>query len=101
MVRALRQWRGSAQGREIAGKLADGVFAAELTKASAIEHYSIVKSAAQEYGRSPDAARLELDEPFPDWLLNGELAGDVPVGSIGFRQSIFEQIRQTNPTVRE
>ncbi|KAB1642151.1 NtaA/DmoA family FMN-dependent monooxygenase [Gulosibacter chungangensis] len=138
---------GSGPGRQIAGKLADGVFAAEITKESAIQHYREVKEAAIEYGRAPqdvkilpgllvtlgsteeeakrridelydsspasyslgwlsrtigyDASTLPLDEPFPDWLLNSELDANSRLGSVGFRQSIFEQIRQTKPTVRE
>lgn len=138
---------GSGPGRTIAGKVADGVFAAEITKESAIEHYGRVKDAAVEFGRSRDqvkilpgllvtlgsteaeakrriddlydaspasyslawlsrtigydAATLPLDEPFPEWLLDSELESDNRVGSVGFRQSIFEQIRQTRPTVRE
>lgn len=138
---------GSPQGRELAGRVADGVFAAELTKEGAIEHYREVKAHAERFGRSRDDVKilpgllltlgsteeearrrsdelhelgpleystqwlsqsigfdvstLELDEPFPDALLDGDIDPTTFAGSIGFRQSIFERIRQTRPTVRE
>ncbi|GAA3680996.1 LLM class flavin-dependent oxidoreductase [Arthrobacter ginkgonis] len=138
---------GSPQGRELAGRLADGVFAAELTKEGAIEHYNEVKRHAAAFSRNPgsvkilpgllltlgsteeeakrrtdelhdagpsaysvqwlsqsigfDASQLELDEKFPEEVLNAPIDTATFTGSIGFRQSIFEQIRQTNPTVRE
>ncbi|QRI78039.1 MULTISPECIES: NtaA/DmoA family FMN-dependent monooxygenase [Rhodococcus] len=48
-----------------------------------------------------DVAKLELDEKFPDDVLRGPVDTDLFQGSIGFRESILEQIRQTQPTVRE
>lgn len=48
-----------------------------------------------------DVSALELDEPFPDEVLRGPADPDIFTGSIGFRESILEQIRQTRPTVRE
>src|SRR5690606_753480 len=47
-----------------------------------------------------DVTTLELDEPFPDEVINGPVS-ETFQGSIGFRESILEQIRQTRPTVRE
>ncbi len=47
-----------------------------------------------------DVTTLELDEPFPDEVINGPIS-ETFQGSIGFRESILEQIRQTRPTVRE
>jgi len=49
---------GSPQGRELAGRAAEGVFAAELTKNQAIEHYRLVKSFARSNGRSPDEIKI-------------------------------------------
>lgn len=49
---------GSPQGRELAGRLAEGVFAAELTKDLAVEHYRLVKGIARSHGRSPDDVRI-------------------------------------------
>ncbi|WP_116953674.1 LLM class flavin-dependent oxidoreductase, partial [Jiangella endophytica] len=141
----LLQAGGSVKGRRLAGRYADGVFAAELTKAGAIEHYDEVKRYAAEAGRSPatvkilpglllslgsteeeakrrsdelhdlgpaaysvqwlsqaigyDASHLDLDEGFPDEVLEAALDPKVAGGSIGFRQSIVKQIRATNPTV--
>jgi FMN-dependent oxidoreductase (nitrilotriacetate monooxygenase family) len=138
---------GSPEGRALAGRVADGVFAAELTKEGAIEHYREVKQHALAAGRSADAVKilpgllltlgsteeearrrsdelhdlgpasysaqwlsqsigydvltLELDEPFPAELLDAPVDHATFRGSIGFRQSIFERIRQTRPTVRE
>ena len=138
---------GSPQGRELAGRVADGVFAAELTKEGAIGHYREVKAHARSFGRSPedvkivpgllltlgsteeearrrsdelhdlgpieysvqwlsqsigfDASVLDLDEPFPEEVLSASIDPTTFQGSIGFRQSIFERIRQTRPTVRE
>ncbi|MGW0178090.1 LLM class flavin-dependent oxidoreductase [Nocardia sp. NPDC003345] len=48
-----------------------------------------------------DVSALDLDEPFPDAVLRGPADPDLFTGSIGFRESILEQIRQTRPTVRE
>lgn len=45
---------GSPQGRELAGRVADGVFAAELTLEKAVEHYRLVKRLAVQSGRSAD-----------------------------------------------
>lgn len=49
---------GSPQGRELAGRAAEGVFAAELTKNQAIEHYRLVKGFARNNGRSPDDIKI-------------------------------------------
>jgi FMN-dependent oxidoreductase (nitrilotriacetate monooxygenase family) len=48
-----------------------------------------------------DASALSLDEPFPEDVLRQALDPAFAGGSIGFRQSIVGQIRQTRPTVRE
>lgn len=48
----LVQAGGSPQGRELAGRAADGVFTAELTLDAGIEHYELVKNTAVRYGRS-------------------------------------------------
>lgn len=48
-----------------------------------------------------DVSTLDLDEPFPDEVLRGPADPEIFAGSIGFRESILEQIRQTRPTVRE
>lgn len=48
-----------------------------------------------------DVTTLELDEPFPAEVLRGPADPEIFTGSIGFRESILEQIRQTRPTVRE
>ncbi|MER9934231.1 NtaA/DmoA family FMN-dependent monooxygenase [Mesorhizobium sp. M0088] len=49
---------GSPQGRALAGRVAEGVFAAELTKNQAIEHYRLVKGFALDNGRSPDDIKI-------------------------------------------
>ncbi len=49
---------GSPQGRELAGRVAEGVFAAELTKSQAIEHYRLVKTYARGNVRSPDDIKI-------------------------------------------
>jgi FMN-dependent oxidoreductase (nitrilotriacetate monooxygenase family) len=49
---------GSPQGRALAGRAAEGVFAAELTKTQAIEHYRLVKGFARDHGRSPDDIKI-------------------------------------------
>lgn len=49
---------GSPQGRALAGRAAEGVFAAELTKSQAIEHYRLVKGFARSNGRSPDNIKI-------------------------------------------
>lgn len=54
----LLQAGGSPKGRALAGRAAEGVFAAELTKDTAIEHYRLVKGLARDNGRSPDAVRI-------------------------------------------
>ncbi len=143
----LFQAGGSAKGRALAGRVAEGVFAAELTRDKAIEHYRLVKGLAHAAGRSPDdvkilpglllslgsteeearrrsdalhdrgpasyslgwlsqaigydAAKLELDEPFPEDVLAAPVDLQTFTGSVGFRESIVAQIRRTNPTVRE
>lgn len=43
---------GSPQGRDLAARIADGVFAVELTPEPAREHYRQVKRAAERHGRS-------------------------------------------------
>ncbi|MYU11098.1 NtaA/DmoA family FMN-dependent monooxygenase [Streptomyces sp. SID8361] len=48
----LLQAGGSPQGRELAGRAANGVFTAELTLDAGIEHYELVKKAAVRHGRS-------------------------------------------------
>jgi len=48
-----------------------------------------------------DASALPLDEPFPEDVLRQALDPAFAGGSIGFRQSIVNQIRETGPTVRE
>jgi alkanesulfonate monooxygenase SsuD/methylene tetrahydromethanopterin reductase-like flavin-dependent oxidoreductase (luciferase family)/alkylation response protein AidB-like acyl-CoA dehydrogenase len=47
----LLQAGGSPQGRELAGRSADGVFTAELTLDAGIEHYELVKQTATRRGR--------------------------------------------------
>jgi alkanesulfonate monooxygenase SsuD/methylene tetrahydromethanopterin reductase-like flavin-dependent oxidoreductase (luciferase family) len=54
----LLQAGGSPKGRALAGRVAEGVFAAELTKDKAIEHYRLVKRYARDSGRSPDAVKI-------------------------------------------
>lgn len=49
---------GSPKGRELAGRAAEGVFAAELTRSQAIEHYRLVKGFARSNGRSPDTIKI-------------------------------------------
>ncbi|GGO22753.1 nitrilotriacetate monooxygenase component A [Microbispora rosea subsp. aerata] len=143
----LLQAGGSPKGRVLAGRRAEGVFAAELTKEGAIKHYREVKRHAIEAGRSPDSVKilpglllslgsteeearrrsdelhdlgpasysvqwlsqaigydvstLDLDEKFPEEVLAAIVDPASSGGSIGFRQSIYEQIRKTDPTVRE
>jgi len=54
----LVQAGGSAAGRQLAGRLADAVFSAELTKESALTHYAEVKRYARQAGRDPDAVKI-------------------------------------------
>ncbi|MEV8517330.1 NtaA/DmoA family FMN-dependent monooxygenase [Dactylosporangium sp. NPDC051484] len=54
----LLQAGGSPKGRALAGRVAEGVFAAELTKQKAIEHYRLVKRLASDNGRSPDDVKI-------------------------------------------
>ncbi|GAB3045810.1 NtaA/DmoA family FMN-dependent monooxygenase [Sediminivirga luteola] len=54
----LFQAGGSPQGRALAGRLADGVFTAELTTETAVPHYQLVKDAAQQYGRTRDEVKI-------------------------------------------
>ncbi|MFT4397053.1 NtaA/DmoA family FMN-dependent monooxygenase [Gordonia lacunae] len=54
----LFQAGGSARGRALAGRVAEGVFAAELTRDKAIEHYRLVKRLARSSGRSPDDVKI-------------------------------------------
>ncbi|MFC8529837.1 NtaA/DmoA family FMN-dependent monooxygenase [Nocardia sp. NPDC057227] len=48
-----------------------------------------------------DVSALDLDEPFPPEVLRAPADPEFFTGSIGFRESILEQIGQTRPTVRE
>ena len=54
----LVQAGGSPGGRALAGRVAEGVFAAELTKDTAIEHYRLVKRLAHGHGRAPDEVKI-------------------------------------------
>lgn len=54
----LLQAGGSAKGRELAGRVAEGVFAAELTRDQAVEHYRLVKRYARQHGRSVDDVKI-------------------------------------------
>ncbi|NDK89105.1 NtaA/DmoA family FMN-dependent monooxygenase [Gordonia desulfuricans] len=54
----LFQAGGSAKGRELAARVAEGVFAAELTRAGAVDHYRLVKRRAVAHGRSPDDIKI-------------------------------------------
>lgn len=54
----LLQAGGSPKGRGLAGRAAEGVFSAELTKDGAIEHYRQIKGYAVEHGRSPDDVKI-------------------------------------------
>jgi FMN-dependent oxidoreductase (nitrilotriacetate monooxygenase family) len=54
----LLQAGGSPKGRALAGRVAEGVFAAELTKGQAVEHYRLVKRLARQNGRSSDEVKI-------------------------------------------
>lgn len=54
----LVQAGGSDQGRALAGRRADAVFAAELTKEGAIAHYGEVKRHAVAAGRAPESVKI-------------------------------------------
>lgn len=54
----LVQAGGSPQGRDLAGRVADAVFSAELDLEAGIEHYRYVKDVAAAHGRGPDAVRI-------------------------------------------
>lgn len=54
----LIQAGGSPQGRRLAGRVADGVFSAELTKRAAIDHYREVKEHAAQAGRSAGDVKI-------------------------------------------
>jgi FMN-dependent oxidoreductase (nitrilotriacetate monooxygenase family) len=54
----LFQAGGSPKGRALAGRAAEGVFAAELTRDQAIEHYQLVKGLAADHRRSPDDVKI-------------------------------------------
>jgi FMN-dependent oxidoreductase (nitrilotriacetate monooxygenase family) len=54
----LFQAGGSPKGRALAGRAAEGVFAAELTRDQAIEHYRLVKRLAVDAGRSRDDVKI-------------------------------------------
>ncbi|GGL19498.1 LLM class flavin-dependent oxidoreductase [Nocardia jinanensis] len=62
---------------------------------------SVYSAAWLSHAIGVDVGALNLDEPFPDDVLRGPADPDIFTGSIGFRESILEQIRQTRPTVRE
>jgi FMN-dependent oxidoreductase (nitrilotriacetate monooxygenase family) len=49
---------GSPQGRDLAARIAEGVFAVELTPGPAREHARAVKDAAARYGRDPESVRI-------------------------------------------
>lgn len=54
----LVQAGGSPQGRDLAGRVADAVFSAELDLDAGIEHYRYVKDVAVAHGRGRDAVRI-------------------------------------------
>ncbi|GAA4396365.1 NtaA/DmoA family FMN-dependent monooxygenase [Tsukamurella soli] len=54
----LFQAGGSPKGRALAGRIAEGVFAAELTREQAVEHYRLVKRLAAGSGRTPDDVKI-------------------------------------------
>lgn len=54
----LVQAGGSEKGRRLAGRWAEGVFSAELTRDGAIEHYNEVKAYAARAGRDPDDVKI-------------------------------------------
>lgn len=54
----LVQAGGSPQGRELAGRVADAVFSAELDLDAGLEHYRLVKDVAASHGRGRDAVRI-------------------------------------------
>ncbi|WAJ47190.1 NtaA/DmoA family FMN-dependent monooxygenase [Mycobacterium sp. Aquia_216] len=54
----LVQAGGSPQGRDLAGRVADAVFSAELDLDAGLEHYRYVKDAAAAHGRGHDAVRI-------------------------------------------
>jgi FMN-dependent oxidoreductase (nitrilotriacetate monooxygenase family) len=49
---------GSPQGRDLAGRVADAVFSAELDLGAAIEHYRYVKDVAVAHGRGRDDVKI-------------------------------------------
>jgi FMN-dependent oxidoreductase (nitrilotriacetate monooxygenase family) len=54
----LVQAGGSPQGRDLAGRVADAVFSAELDLGAGIEHYRYVKDAAAAHGRGRDDVKI-------------------------------------------
>ena len=54
----LVQAGGSPQGRDLAGRIADAVFSAELDLGAGIEHYRYVKDAAVANGRQRDDVKI-------------------------------------------
>lgn len=54
----LVQAGGSPEGRRLAGERADAVFSAEMTLASALENYRVVKDHARMIGRDPHAVKV-------------------------------------------
>ena len=54
----LFQAGGSPKGRELAGRVAEGVFAAELTRDQAVEHYELVKRLAVGHGRGRNDVKI-------------------------------------------
>jgi FMN-dependent oxidoreductase (nitrilotriacetate monooxygenase family) len=54
----LVQAGGSPQGRDLAGRVADAVFSAELDLGAGIEHYRYVKDSALAHGRRRDDVKI-------------------------------------------
>jgi FMN-dependent oxidoreductase (nitrilotriacetate monooxygenase family) len=54
----LVQAGGSPQGRDLAGRVADAVFSAELDLGAGIEHYRYVKDVAAAHGRGRDDVKI-------------------------------------------
>lgn len=54
----LVQAGGSPQGRDLAGRVADAVFSAELDLGAGIEHYGYVKDVAVAHGRRADDVKI-------------------------------------------
>ena len=54
----LVQAGGSPQGRDLAGRVADAVFSAELDLGAGVEHYRYVKDVAAAHGRQRDEVKI-------------------------------------------